>query len=288
VQTVRWIKDTMLLSFSLPDPDEQVLPGATWGKADELFSSAYWAAIARMTPNYNELRFGRTLREEVAACLLGGYGIPAEIGIAAFVRLRSIGLLSSGTASEDRILEALAAPLMAQSGKLVRYRFARQKAKYLAQTLRVLEEMCPPQDSGRLLRDWLRDLPGIGWKTASWIARNWIGSEDVAILDIHIMRAGFFAGVFEKPSWCNREYPYLEARFLAWAGALNVPPTHLDALIWKEMRSCPRLTAAKWSDLPRVRYPHRQRHREHPRPVGAPTARRSGRGSGKKDLVLPQ
>ncbi|MDZ3993341.1 hypothetical protein PspTeo4_24872 [Pseudomonas sp. Teo4] len=47
-----------------------------------------------------------------------------------------------------------------------------------------------PLHSGRALRDWLLELPGIGYKTASWVARNWLDADDVAILDIHILRAG--------------------------------------------------------------------------------------------------
>jgi endonuclease III len=39
-------------------------------------------------------------------------------------------------------------------------------------------------------------LPGIGPKTASWIARNWLDADDVAILDIHIMRVGQVIGLF--------------------------------------------------------------------------------------------
>ena len=44
------------------------------------------------------------------------------------------------------------------------------------------------------LRDWLLAIPGIGPKTASWIVRNRTGSSAVAIIDVHILRAGTSAG----------------------------------------------------------------------------------------------
>ena len=43
------------------------------------------------------------------------------------------------------------------------------------------------------LREFLLQLHGIGYKTASWIVRNFTGSDDVAIVDIHLRRAGVIA-----------------------------------------------------------------------------------------------
>jgi thermostable 8-oxoguanine DNA glycosylase len=80
------------------------------------------------------------------------------------------------------------------------------------------------------------ELPGIGPKTASWIARNWLGTDEVAILDVHVLRAGTMMGLFPKNYRMPRDYVFLEERFLALANALNVKASFLDAIIWREMR----------------------------------------------------
>lgn len=93
--------------------------------------------------------------------------------------------------------------------------------------------------SGRLLRDWLMQLPGIGPKTASWIARNWMDADDVAILDIHIMRVGQAIGLFPRELTVERHYRELETLFLQFSQALDVRASELDAVLWYEMASSP-------------------------------------------------
>jgi N-glycosylase/DNA lyase len=68
-------------------------------------------------------------------------------------------------------------------------------------------------ESPRLLRDRLLDLPGIGPKTASWIVRNHLDSDDVAIIDVHLHRACVMMNVFEAKSDPAKEYFSLEALF---------------------------------------------------------------------------
>ena len=62
--------------------------------------------MRRLTGKPPGYRLGRTLAEEFAACLLGGHGIPAPVGIAAYERLRERGILCGAGASEQQ-LEAL-------------------------------------------------------------------------------------------------------------------------------------------------------------------------------------
>jgi hypothetical protein len=76
-------------------------------------------------------------------------------------------------------------------------------------------------------------------KTASWIARNWLRADDVAILDVHVMRVGQLANVFPKDLTVERNYHELEGRFLSFSAALHVRPSELDAVIWSEMASSP-------------------------------------------------
>lgn len=126
----------------------------------------------------------------MGACLLGGHGIPAAIGLAAFNKLKDCGAFDAQPPSEATLYEWLSEPIKTGK-KSVRYRFARQKSRYLSVALNRLDVEMPPTDSGRALRDWLTSIPGIGHKTASWIARNWLCADDVAILDIHILRRDY-------------------------------------------------------------------------------------------------
>lgn len=123
------------------------------------------------------------------------------------------------------------------NGRMVKYRFAKQKARYLAAALQKLSTEYPPQSSGKALRDWLLDIPGIGYKTASWVARNWLDADDVAILDIHILRAGLLGKFFDSSLTVERNYLQLEEQFIRFSKGLGVKASELDALIWLEMMS---------------------------------------------------
>ena len=80
------------------------------------------------------------------------------------------------------------------------------------------------------------ELPGIGPKTASWIVRNWLGSDDVAILDVHVLRAGILMGLFPEDCRLPKDYEVLEKKFLDFARAIQVRASLLDAIMWRDMR----------------------------------------------------
>ena len=157
--------------------------------------------------------------------------------MAAFTQMKAAGVFGR-PASEGELL-ALLREKLTVNGRLVGYRFARQKAGYLHAALDRLAREVPPTATGRQLRDWLLDLPGIGFKTASWIARNWLDADDVAILDIHVLRAGFIAGFFSPELTVERDYLRLEEEFLAFSLAVGVRAAELDTVIWLEMMSSP-------------------------------------------------
>lgn len=231
--------DSQIYSREFPDAKSEVLPGVTWGLIEAFPSPAYWAYQAwanDQEPEPLNYHLGDSLVEEVGACLLGGHGIPSQVGLAAFAHLRALGVFEGSAPSETQILEWLSAPLSVGS-RPIRYRFAKQKARYLHAALVSLEGGNIPAHSGRALRDWLLRLPGIGYKTASWIARNWLDADDVAILDIHILRAGALAGFFSPGLSVERHYLKLEQEFLALSNAIGVRPSKLDALMWYQMMS---------------------------------------------------
>ena len=222
--------------IELPPPSSEVLPGICWGHTAEFFSPAFWkyhSQAHRDAERFQRHALGRTLVEEVSACLLGGYGMPAELGWAAFVRLRDEGLLS-GQAGTEELERALTRPFKVACTSR-KYRFARQKAKYLCGAINAVRALAPTRD-GRQLRSQLIGITGIGPKTASWIVRNHLGSDDVAILDVHITRAGVAAGVFPKSADPTRNYFKLEQRFLEFCAAIDEPPSRLDAIMWDYMR----------------------------------------------------
>jgi thermostable 8-oxoguanine DNA glycosylase len=90
----------------------------------------------------------------------------------------------------------------------------------------------------------LLQLPGVGYKTASWIARNWLDADDVAILDIHIMRAGALGGFLDPRLSVQHDYLALEAQFLQFGRAIGVLPSELDAVMWIEMAASSRTVRA--------------------------------------------
>ncbi|MBU6440344.1 MAG: 8-oxoguanine DNA glycosylase [Betaproteobacteria bacterium] len=233
------------VQVELPSSDVELLPGLPWGSVEAFPTPAYWmyqVLASRLIGRPVRYRLGQTLVEEVGACLLGGHGIPAAIGVAAFCKLRDAGVFARSTTEQE--LYALLGSKVALNGRQVGYRFAKQKARYLQAALKALESGAPASTSGRELRDWLAKIPGIGYKTASWIARNWLDAGDVAILDIHILRAGFLGGFFSPGLTVERNYLQLEREFLALSVAMGVSAAELDAVIWLEMMSSPATVAS--------------------------------------------
>lgn len=229
---------------ALPDnpcdlsPSAEIVPGVPFGRPEWVPSPAFWLSLASQGWTDDERYVsapGSPLADDVAFCILGGYGIRMEVNQAAWDRLQSAGALRPPV--DAATIEALLMEPLTVFGRLIRYRFPRQRAGRLAETLNWLEGLCADEMSPLALRDELMTQPGIGPKTASWIVRNWTGTDDVAILDVHVIRAGQIMGLFPKTIRLPRDYAVLEARFLEFADALSIPASYLDALIWREMRA---------------------------------------------------
>ena len=243
MQTMYSMHEGNILELKIPPPETQLLDGVLWGSFDALLTPAYWKGQAwqhEQLGTYNDSRLGSSLTEETAACLLGGYGMPAELGIAAYKRLRDRGMIAS-IPTVVEVENALSEPFLTRHGVPRHFRFRRTKARYLVASLRALQYV-DPGHSDVALRDQLLELPGIGPKTASWIVRNHRSSDKVAIIDVHILRAGRHTGLFPMSWQPERHYSKLESAFIDFATALGVRTSILDALIWDYMR---RLTSAK-------------------------------------------
>jgi thermostable 8-oxoguanine DNA glycosylase len=247
------------VSINLPPPDAEVLPGVAWGRVEYFPTPAYWAfqvLARRLSAQSIQYKLGKTLREEVGACLLGGHGIPARIGLLAYEHLRAKNAFAGDPPTEEQLHAWLAEP-MAVDGRQIHYRFASQKARYLAAALNKIAAE-PAPSTGRALRDWLIGIRGVGYKTASWIARNWLDADDVAILDIHLLRAGVVAGFLDPALTVERHYLDLEAQFLDFSRGLGVRPSELDAVIWLEMAQSRSTVERILQALPESRF--KQRH----------------------------
>ena len=68
-----------------------------WGSPDVVFTPAFWAEVTRQsrTDDSENHRLTDSFANESIMCLLGGHGIPAEHGIAAFRMLAEANLLLS-------------------------------------------------------------------------------------------------------------------------------------------------------------------------------------------------
>lgn len=254
-----------VVQVHLPRPQHELMEGVLWGAVEAFPTPAYWhyqVVARRLSGRPASYRLGRSLVEEVGACLLGGHGIPATVGLAAYEHLRGKGAFTGLHHSQEQLEAWLREPVMV-GDRSVNYRFAAQKGKYLAAALPVLHR-APNFTEGKALRDWLLQLAGIGPKTASWIARNWLDADDVAILDIHIMRIGQMVGFFPRQYTVERHYHELEDLFLKFSNALGVRASELDSVMWHEMASSPSAAAFVMDWLADVETPVRRKRRAKP------------------------
>ena len=116
------------------------------------------------------------------------------------------------------------------------YRFPRQKAKYIYLFLQRKDLADFERAHGCMLRNKLMTINGIGPKTASWIARNYSNCEDVAIVDIHIYRAGRLAGFIDRKWDVQRDYFKIEESFLKFCHSINASPAIMDSIMWNQMK----------------------------------------------------
>lgn len=239
-QTILALVDKKVLECVFPSPETEVIPGVPWGYADSVFTPAYWALQLRMADGDfgpHCFRSGETLLEETVFCLLGGHGISYEMNLATFRHLQASGLLDQPKLDAAEIAACLAQPIALGTRK-VKYRFPNRRAQFVQRAHEAFYTSPAPDDPIEL-RTWLMELPGIGPKTASWIVRNWLDSDEVAIIDIHLHRAGILAGIFEKWEKVERHYFQMERKFLDFAKALGTKASQLDGLIWAQMREMP-------------------------------------------------
>lgn len=223
----------------LPNPATLLMSGVSWGRAEAMFTPAFWTAQAwyhRESGQFTDFSWSSDLRREIVGCLLGGHGISSEMNRVAFERLNCSGLLESDwQRGEEDVFTLLRTPFVVD-GRLVRYRFAAQKSRFITHALRKMESESRPDGGAVELRDWLLSFPGIGMKTASWITRNHLCTDLVAVIDIHIFRAGVIMGLYSGDEVLPRNYRCMEQKFLEFAKRIGVSACKLDVIIWRTMK----------------------------------------------------
>ncbi len=202
-----------------PAPEDEIIPGVVFGRREWIASPAFWVAMVDLHGDEVESYSSPSdtpLAEDLAFCVLGGYGVKMELNQAAWLRLREARIFSRDPVPCAHEIEHLLSIPLNVGGRLQRYRYPRQRAHRLNVALNAIRTKPPSTEDPLRFREQLMELPGIGPKTASWIARNWLGTDEVAILDVHVLRAGTMMGLFPENYRLPNDYSALERRFLAF------------------------------------------------------------------------
>lgn len=215
-----------------------------------------WRTVAdvyhRAVPAAGSAERGAVERE-LLFCLLGGYGISYEHGRSAAATISELQPFSTCWQDDDlfeAVVQALLQPQFEprkSDGSFRRYRFPRRKASIIVKARRWLLEN--PAIHERLMainlgderRDLLRSCPGVGMKTASWVLRNIGLGEDLAIVDVHVLRALSDTGRVPKDTRLPRDYDSAEHAFLEWCNELNASPSAFDLFVWDWQRGALRI-----------------------------------------------
>ncbi len=170
------------------------------------------------------------LFEELVFCIFTA-GASARMGLNSIERVRPY-LFNAGQRRLTRLL-------------LGTHRYPKARAEYVVETrnflkrdcgLRLRERLDSFGDDAEARRDFFARTPGvkgIGYKEASHYLRN-IGYRGYAILDKHILRTLYEAGVIDSPDPPNAKKNYLvvEDRMRKFAEDIKIDFDELDLLLW--------------------------------------------------------
>ena len=109
------------------------------------------------------------------------------------------------------------------------------REKFIADGKIILREKIKQFGRPLQAREWLvKNIKGMGYKEASHFLRNIGFGENLAILDRHILKnLKHFGLISEIPkSLTRKRYIGIEKKFLSFARIINIPPSHLDLLLW--------------------------------------------------------
>lgn len=187
---------------------------------------------------------------EVVACILGSR-VSFEVALAATDALAEDGLLrdfGDEKAYAKRVIGVLSQPLFRPEWpKCRRYRFPQARGQAIARTAAAFYA------DGGSVKDWLSGFhdalsarrhlvekaKGVGPKQASMVLRNVGFSDELAILDSHLLRFMGMKGLLPgKASFVAtlKGYEIAERKFLAYSSEMGWPTGILDQAVWIVMR----------------------------------------------------
>jgi N-glycosylase/DNA lyase len=187
------------------------------------------------------------MRRELLFCLLGGHGVSYETSCSALRLVDKLDVFAP--AHERETLRARLEGLLDEprfeptrkDGSLRRYRFPRRKTELICRArdwvldAGALVEHLAARTCERDRRAWLVGCPGVGLKSASWLLRNTGWAHELAILDVHVMRAMTEAGIVLEEELPGN-YERIEALFLQWCERLDAASAVFDFFLWEWQR----------------------------------------------------
>ena len=201
------------------------------------------------SPNWENRTESELFREMVASIL--GSRVSFEIALVATDALEKEGLLEhleNESIYLKKLTEVLSRPLFSPEWpRLRRYRFPKVRANSISQTSNAFYA------NGGNIRNWLKSFNeptdarrgvidkahGIGPKQASMFLRNVGYSNELAILDSHVLRFMNFIGLIDEVE-ANiatiRRYEHTESKFLNYAYKIGWSAGLLDQAVWIVMR----------------------------------------------------
>ena len=211
---------------------------SAWGICSDIYSEILGCRSASI---------GREIESEMIFCLLGGFGVTYELCISAADLVSEMDPFAHHW-SESRLFDELTRALNSpqfdpprRDGSRRKYRFPVRKARLIVNARKWIHshgsiaEALWNLENSHLRRQLLCRCPGIGPKTASWILRNLGIGNDLAILDVHVVRAMQDCGRI-GPVQLPRDYEFAESAFLNWCSDLEANPAAFDMFVWDWQR----------------------------------------------------
>lgn len=191
---------------------------------------------------------GNDIQRELLFCLLGGHGVTFELAHSATRVLTPLDVFSPHwdlEALEVAAREELEQPKFEPrriDGSYRKYRYPHRKAQLIARAAGWLRNNSPLRDvlvaidDEQVRRQRLCECPGVGLKTASWLLRNIGLADQLAVIDVHVLRALADSGRVGDVH-LPRDYVLVEQQFLDWCTELGASPAAFDLLLWEWQRA---------------------------------------------------
>ena len=194
------------------------------------------------------------LFEELVACILGSL-VTYELALEAKNHLKQSGLLNvkkhlkvMPEEYQSKVLHVLSTPMESQwwRGKR-KYRFFGSKSSYITESYRSLyiendgikNILLKNQDVGLIRRELVKLIKGFGPKQASLFLRNIGFSQNIAILDSHVLNFMNIIGLIKSKSLIIstvNAYEKIEELFTSFVDELEKCIAIFDEAVWVVMR----------------------------------------------------